>query len=262
MKKFEKYLTRKNTPMPKVHLAILEKGTQISADAVLQRTNINQLFNEGYLPTENGFHRRDDGATYVAVLTKMPKVSLEMIDWWFWWHAAEGIRYQLWYPSMHFDINADFGGHYNDTSKSYRERLHLSEHLVSEDVGMGKGDILIDFKSPKEFGFDENKLDPKKTTIICARVGLPDKGVWFTEMCHFVRVVAGGGVEMRSRFWMGNRVKRMGGIGQAFLNALLNQSFIKRNMIPQEAGSSMFHHCSQEYHNMSEFLPQLYREEC
>lgn len=259
MKKFEKYLNRKNAPMPAAHVDILQKGKDISKTSVLRRNEINRLLNEGYLEGENGFYREEDGSTYVSVLTKMPNVTLEMIDWWFWWHAAEAIRYKIWYPEMHFDIVSDFGGHYDDT-KSYKERLHLSTHLVTEDVGMGKDKIIINFLSPIEFGFDKDKLNTNKESIICARVGSPKTDVWVVDMCHFVRITDDG-VEMRSRFWMGYKLERMSGFGQGFINVILNKAFLKRKLIPKKAGSSMFHHCSQEYHNLRSFLPELYKEE-
>lgn len=260
MKKFEKYLNRENSPMPKEHVEILERGEELTADLVLQRTEINKLFNEGYLESESGFRRNEDGSVYVTVLTQMPKVSTEMLDWWFWWHAKEGVRYQIWYPDMHYDINADFQGHYEDESKTYRQRLHLSKHLVREDVGLGKDKILIDFMHPSDFGFDQVKLDVHRGTIICARVASPEKGVWGTEMCHFVRGTAEG-VEMRSRFWIGNKIARMGGFGQKFINSILNKPFVKRKLIPNAITTAMFHHCSQEYHNLADILPELYKQE-
>lgn len=257
---FEKYLNRPNAEMPKAHIEIIKNKIELNVIAALKRNNINALFNDGYLDKEDGFCRLENGSMYTAVLTKMPSVTLDMINWWFWWHAAEGVRYQIWYPEMHFDNDSDFGGYYNDESKSYSERLHLSSHLVTEDVGMGKEEILINFKSPEEFGFDVNKLDPKKNTIICANVGSPSKGLWFVDMCHFVRTTEEG-VEMRSRFWMGHHIQKMKGNGKSFLNSILNKAFVKRNLIPKKAGWNMFHHCSQEYHNLASLLPTLYKEE-
>ncbi|MBX2874494.1 MAG: hypothetical protein KTR30_20395 [Saprospiraceae bacterium] len=260
MTSYRKYLNRPNAAVSASHSTILEKGEEMTQDFVLPRSEVNKLLDPAYLSGEDGFRREADGSTYVSVLTKMPKVSIEMIDWWFWWHAAEGPRYQIWYPEMHYDIAAEFKGHYHDESKTYRERLHLSTHLVTEDVGVGKDKILIDFMSPGEFGFDESRLHPEKETIICARVGSPDKGVWGTEMCHFVRTTKEG-VEMRSRFWIGHQVYRMGGFAQGLLNAILNKSFVKRKLLPRDIGIKMFHHCSQEYHNLAELLPLLYSEE-
>ena len=114
MSRFDKHLTRKNAAMPKEHLAILEKGKEMPTTAALQRGDINKLFDRGYLAGENGYCRLDNGSMHTAVLIKMPNVTIDMINWWFWWHAAEGIRYRIWYPEMHFDTEADFGGYYDD----------------------------------------------------------------------------------------------------------------------------------------------------
>ena len=255
----DKFLNRPNAPIPIDHLELLNSGVEISSSVLLDRKAINQLFKQGYLHSENGFYRDPNGSTYVAVLTQMPKVSIDMINWWFWWHAAAGERYQIWYPDMHFDIDADFQGKYHDDNLTYPERLHLSTHLVTEDVGMGKDEILIDFMSPGDFGFDENHLNPNETTVICARVGAPDKGVWATEMCHFVRKTKAG-VEMRSRFWIGHQIYRMGGFAQGLINRIVNFSPIKRTIIPKSIGINMFHHCTQEYHNLAKILPAVYEE--
>lgn len=260
MSKFQKYLDRPNAPIPERHQKILQSKQPISSNGALKRQDVNSLFNEGYLPIEDGYCRLENGSMYTSVLTKMPGVTLDMINWWFWWHAAEPVRYRLWYPDMHFDNSTDFGGYYDDDSKSYAERLHLSKHLVTEDVGMGSEEILIDFYDPIDFGFDKSKLDLKKVTIICAKVGSPSKGLQFVDMCHFVRVTDDG-VEMRSRFWMGHHIEKMSGVGKGFVRTVLNKPFIKRNLIPEKAGYHMFQHCSQEYHNLGSLLPQLYSEE-
>ena len=81
MNKFDKYLNRKNAPMPQTHLDILQKRKEISTSSVLKRSDVNKLLQKGYLENENGFYREEDGSTYVAVLTKMPNVTLEMLDW-------------------------------------------------------------------------------------------------------------------------------------------------------------------------------------
>jgi len=256
----EKYLSRENAPMPSEHVNILEELEEIPTASALKRSDVNLLLEPGYLEVENGYCRLEDGTMYIAALTKMPGVTLEMIDWWFWWHAAEGRRYQIWYPDMHYDITSYFRGSYADTTKTYSERLQLSTHHVNEDVGSGAEDLLIDFMHPTEFGYAANKLDPNKETIICARVGSEEMGSWGSEMTHFVRVTDEG-VEMRSRFWIGNKIYTIDASEKVELNPILNKAFIKKILIADEVGPNMFHHCAQEFHNLAEVLPEIYQRE-
>jgi len=261
MKAYEEYLKRKNAAIPKINFEILEKDADIPKEEVLKIEDKNQLLEDGYLKTENGFYHFKDKSAYASVLTKMPNVTIEIIDWWFWWHAKDPMRYKIWYPEMHFDISSDFGEYYNDASKTYRERLHLSKHIVTENIGTGKEKIVINFMSPEEFGFDKSKLrNESEETIICAKVGDLRKRVWHTKMCHAVRKVEKG-VEMRSRFWMANSVERFDKFGQDFLNSILNNSFVKSKLLPNNLGKHMFQHCTQEYNNLGAILPELYKKE-
>ncbi len=255
---FDHYLSRRNSPIPEANRVILEAGEDLARTEVLAIDKIDHLLADGYLAAENGFHHFPDGSAYAAVLTPMPAVTVEMINWWFWWHAKDAVRYQIWYPEMHFNISSDFQGFYDDESKSYSKRLHLSTHLVTEDIGTGKEEIVINFMSPADFGFDPSRLKgDDDETIICAEVGAPDKRVWHTRMCHSVRKVDEG-VEMRSRFWIGRNVKRMDPFAQNLLNAVLNKPFVKRSLIPKNIGRHMFHHCTQEYSNLASILPKVF----
>ena len=35
----------------------------------------------------------------------LPGVTAEMVQWWFWWHCQEDLRYQVWYPGDHIRIS-------------------------------------------------------------------------------------------------------------------------------------------------------------
>ena len=258
---FEKLLRRENVSIPEVNRVILQKGADLPLAEVLRIENKNDLLNNGYLKGENGFYHFSDGSAYAAVLTAMPDVSIEMIDWWFWWHAKEAIRYQIWYPDMHFDLHSDFKGCYDDRNMSFREKLHQSTHYVKEDIGTGSEQIAIDFMSPSDFGFDKKRVeDDQDLTIICARVGDMSKRVWHTRMCHQVRKTEIG-VEMRSRFWMAQYIERMDQFAATLLNSLLNSAFVKRKLLPENLGKYMFHHCTQEYNNLAQLLPELFSSE-
>ncbi|MCX8172375.1 MAG: hypothetical protein N3D09_02020, partial [Archaeoglobaceae archaeon] len=165
MEKYERYLKKGNVALPETHLRILKEGRDIPLDGVLKFSEKDKLLEEGYLPFENGFHHFEDGSAYVACLTKMPKVTIEMLYWWFSWHSREGIRYRIWYPERHFDVYTDPTG---------------LIHYVTEDIGIGEQKLIIKFITPLEFGFDYEKLKSinfEKNAIICAKVGIK-KGLY------------------------------------------------------------------------------------
>jgi len=46
-----------------------------------------------------------DESGYVAVRTRFPGCTAEMIDWWFTWaKKEEDIRYKIWYPGAHYSM--------------------------------------------------------------------------------------------------------------------------------------------------------------
>jgi len=236
MNSYDQYLNRPDSKIPQINREILEKDKEIPFEKLLKIENKNKLLEVGYLDAENGFYHFEDGSAYAAVLTPMPKVTVEMIDWWFWWHAK-------------------------DESKTYRERLHLSTHFVTENIGTGKEKIIIDFMSPEEFGFYPSNLKIENDeTIICAKVGSFSKRSWHTKMCHAVRKI-NDGIEMRSRFWIGKEIKRMDKFGENIINSVLNKPFVKKKLIPKNIGRYMFHHCTQEYNNLASILPEIFKEE-
>lgn len=51
----------------------------------------NRLLEDGYLPYETGYCLMPDGLGFAATKVFMPGVTTEMIDWWFYWHALEGL---------------------------------------------------------------------------------------------------------------------------------------------------------------------------
>lgn len=257
---YSKYLNNALAPITKANQEIYDKGEDMPLAHVLDRKDKNELLNGGNLKGENGYYHHEDGGVYVAALTKMPNVTVEMIDWWFWWYAAESVRYQIWYPGKHFKTESEWNGTYNDESKSHQERLHNSIHFVTEDIGAGTETLAIDFRSPEAFGFDMAKMEQSKTkSIICAKGGFYDKGVWTTDFCHAIREIDNG-IELRSRFWIGYEIDRINKFGRSIFNRILNFPSIKRKLIPKDLGRHLFYHCSQEYSHLATILPELYLE--
>jgi hypothetical protein len=63
---------------------------------------------------------------------------------------------------------------------------------------------------------------------------------------HFVREIEGG-VEMRSRFWLGWQIQD-------------KKPVVVNNEIPLELVKGLAHHCPREYTNLTAILPSVYAE--
>jgi hypothetical protein len=77
-------------------------------------------------------------------------------------------------------------------------------------------------------------------------------------MCHFVLPIEGG-VEMRSRFWIGTPMTLYGDSAVARpINKLLGTTLVRSRAVPKDAPEALAHHCAQEYANLAAILPELY----
>lgn len=61
------------------------------------------LSDEG-LQQEIVYKKMNDGSYIVSMNCPMPEITAEMIEWWFWWHCQESIRYRIWFPKAHKSI--------------------------------------------------------------------------------------------------------------------------------------------------------------
>ena len=70
--------------------------------------DISTLLTPGELPYLSGVERLDNGIVHVAVLTRMPGVSLEMIRWWFGDYMRTTEHYKRWHPRDHVWMSWDY----------------------------------------------------------------------------------------------------------------------------------------------------------
>jgi DAPG hydrolase PhiG domain len=85
------YLSRPMTPPSEDVQIAIERGPIAAADALLP-TQLDRLLDPTPLAAETGWCTLDDGTGYVAVLTPMPGVTSEMVDWWYTWNPRDPIR--------------------------------------------------------------------------------------------------------------------------------------------------------------------------
>lgn len=235
---------------------VLEKP--IATEAALLPENLNDLLLPGYLETESGYCQLENGSVFVANKTDMPGVSIDMVNWWFAWHALEDLRYMLWHPGAHYAVQVDEESRKKilDPATPMTAKFQGITHHVREDTGHVE-DITIRFLTPADYGFDMQRFPTDgSVTLVAANgtskpVGAPaDAPMAPAMMCHFIRQTETG-VEFRTRFWMGWQVVDQKPV------CLLPEGV----RIPVEAGVALLRHNIEEYTNLAHFLPRIYEEE-
>ena len=237
-------------------MGILSQGPMDPAKA-LPYERINDLLDPGYHEVETGYCILENGAGYVAVNNVFPGCTVDMMKWWFAWHAAgEGLRYRIWFPPGHVNIAVSDRGwaKLHDPDVPIGEKSQNIDHFVVEDVGGGEEDIVISFKDPQTMGFDMSRFHTPAVAWVFGgdgvqepRFGPPMKAP--AIMLHFVREIEGG-VEFRTRFWMGYRINQ--GRGMCVLPPGVR--------VPDVAPMGLALHNVMEYSNLASFLPEIYAE--
>jgi len=255
-KPYAKYWNPDMGPMQDQVQRALMHGIEASELGFLV-TEANQLLEPGYLPLENGFTRLANGQVFVAVLTKMPGVTSEMIDWWFGWHYMESQRYKLWHPRAHLLNSAErmIG---DDPGLSDREKYLHNPNYVTEYVG---GDVLaisIAFSEASDF-LDASRFEAAGIgTAICGVVSLQNSPLVFGLIIHLIRETQDG-CEMRSRFWLG-KIELKGVPAAGVLSKVAGSRFVAKRAVPLEQGRNMAVHCAAEMNHLASFLPDLYAD--
>jgi len=239
-------------------LELLRRDRQMDPAKALMPEDISALLDLGYHEVETGWCMLPNGGGYIAVLHKMPGVTVEMIDWWFAWHAIEDLRYRIWYPPYHLGIGVDEWARPRllDPDVPVRDKCRHIIHHVTEDVGMGAEHIDIHFLGPEEMGFDMERFVAPNVGTFVGGFGFslnehqpPEIPAAPAIMCHFIREVHGG-VEWRTRFWMGYTL--MNGHPVCMLPPGVH--------VPEEAPYGLANHNVYEYGRLKALLPLIHAE--
>jgi hypothetical protein len=256
---YSKYYFREHAG-PSPELAPLLSGhSPMDAGEALPVEQMDDLLKPGYLPGETGYCTLANGGAYVAVQHPMPGVTADMVNWWFAWHGLESLRYMLWSPKDHFavDMTDEDRAKVLDPDRPLLLKFQGITHHVYEDIGGGADDLWISFMTPEDFGFDMSGWkSPNVATLVAANVlikaaaapeGAPLMPV---AMCHFVRELPQGGVEFRTRFWMGWQI----------VDRKPRFALPAGAAVPASVPAGLFEHCILEYSNLRVLLPEIYAE--
>jgi len=170
---------------------------------------------------------------------------VEMFDWWIVWHGLEPMRYKIWDTEDHYYCLTQHPEKAKDIKLPMKERYWDTIDDVIEDIGSGKEKIEINFRNPKDIGFDETKLKNFKGTIVCS--GNENSPI---IMCHFLRPTANGS-ELRTRFWVGYCVQD---------GKTKKKLVAPTGLMPESIVSKLLEHNIKEFTNLKAILPEVYQE--
>ena len=229
-------------PLPTIPVEIREQLDKATVTCTYLN-NCNSILESDALQQEVGFSQFPDGSWMVSMTCPMPGITGEMIDWWFWWHCQEDLRYQIWFPGDHIRIRC----HKKD--RAYFEQAAVppfrpNSQCPVERIGGTTMPLRIDFITPEQFGFTKTAMERSHiAAIVCGHVSAFNGLIPHTEMAHIYKQTADG-LFLVSRFWLGKA-----------MNPLLRKIIMTKDM-----ARGMAEHCCVEYRNLAEILPELYEK--
>jgi hypothetical protein len=197
--------------------------------------------------------RAQDGRVLITSVTDMAEVTPTMIDWWFGWHLPSTERYRLWHPKAHISARVK-----EDRSniKFDRARCIHNVSYVDEYIGSTVKKLVIEFVPPDELGI--SGLEHEGSTAVCAHT--TDRVTNGRGGCviHYV-MPTDQGSQMRSAFWLGDIVHKVGVIDRLF-HGILNSKFFRKVVISDQMALDLLLHCGEEMQHLATFLPKLYED--
>lgn len=106
-----------------------------------------------------------DGSGYIASLTRMPGVTLEMIEWWFAWHGLESLALSDLGPQRPLSgpgQSGTTGAAPPGPSAELAGALLEHQRFRVGERGEGTSALRISFRSPESFGFDMERFNAQR----------------------------------------------------------------------------------------------------
>ncbi len=242
---YYKFFERQMAAISEEKIKLIDAPSEISAVPFEQRNLF--LSGEDKNFCQIGYGVAEDGTGFVCNETYMPNVTGEMLDWWFAWHSVgSDLRYKIWDAEDHYFARADNAAYVCDEKVPVNQKTWGVNHYVLEDVGAGPGLLILAFKRPKDFGYDEKIIGSKFCQSLVCAIGAGDCPAAMTHKWFPYK----DGVLFCSRFWIGYGIKD----GQ-FVKVV--PEGVK---IPVEVARGLFAHNIKEFSNLAAILPEVYAE--
>lgn len=229
-------------PLPVIPDDIQEKLAH-SQITLTPYENRNDILTDYALQQEVGFTQFHDGSWLVSMICPMPGITKEMIEWWFWWHCQENLRYQIWFPGAHISTM------YKKKDRAYFEQETMppfqpNSQCPVEKIGDTQIPLQIDFVTPEQFGFSKQAMEKNNIpVIVCGHVSAFGGLIPHTEMAHIYKKTEDG-LFLISRFWLGKTMT----------------PWLRKLIVTDKLARGMAEHCCVEYRNLVEILLGLFEE--
>lgn len=225
------------------------KGREEDALSIHDR---NKLLEPGILPEKMGYFPLKEGGMLVAGNIPMPGVTAEMLYWWFAWHGLEPLRYAIWDPEDHFDVQINQEGKERSLNQdiALEEKTWGAAHTVKESIGGPPDEIVIMFTEPAKMGFDASKIGTPDCEFMVAANALLGEMKVPVVMVETAKKVDGI-MTFSARFWVGYHI--IEGEGRYLLPPQVQ--------IPEQVMMGLVGHNIKEFSHLAKILPEVYAEE-
>lgn len=250
-KPYAKYLDVSMEPLDEDLVEEIEDSEGEEEDALEIKDRAKLMSVESY-PAKTGYYPLEAGGMLVASNVFMPGVTGEMMDWWGPWHSLDPIRYQIWAPEDHVNVEVDAIGRQRalDSSIPNKEKLWGATHVDIESMGGTPDKVTMHFANPADMGFDASLIGTEKcSAFLCGNAGMGDMMVIPVFMAESF-VERDGGLEVRARFWIGYNI--IDGEPQFLLPPGMP--------VPGDVCVGLIQHNIREFTHLAKVLPDLYAE--
>jgi hypothetical protein len=248
--KYYENLPIANLTPEQLQFVAASKGTMEEALSIHDR---NKLLDPGLLPEKMGYYPLKEGGLLVAGNIPMPDVTADMLYWWFAWHPLEPLRYAIWDPEDHFDVQIDEEGRKRslDPAIPIPEKNWGATHVVQESLAPGQPDqITIEFTEPAKMGFDTSKVGTEGCEFLVCANGTMGSMKIPSVMIEFAKKVDGI-MTFSARFYIGYRI--IDGVAKYMLPPEVQ--------LPEEVAMALLGHNIKEFTHLGKVLPLVYEEE-
>lgn len=234
---------RKMAEVPPEKLALVEEPSAVPVIPFEEKDRFLQGTDKEFCQV--GYGVAADGTGFVCNETYMPGVTGEMMDWWFPWHSVgSDLRYKIWDPEDHYFARADKAAYVCDPVVPVVQKTWGVDHYIMEDIGYGPSFLHLQFKRPRDFGFDESVLGSATCQSLVCAIGAGDCAAAMTHKWFPYQ----DGILLASRFW----------IGYALRDSEIVKALPKGVSVPFEVARGLFAHNIKEFTNLAAILPEVY----